>query len=159
MRKKSIVSVLVAAAAFAAWAAVPVEFKVEFYDVDSMKVAWHGNYVKFMEVARCALLAKIKYDYFAMEASGFAWPVVDMHIRYLRPMIFMQRIRAEVTLEEYEVCLKLSYKFFDAESGTLLCKAESMQMAVDMNKRDSLMVCPPCFIERVREALAAEENG
>jgi acyl-CoA thioester hydrolase len=34
-----------------------------------------------------------------------------------------------------------------------------MQMAVDMNKRDSLMVCPPCFIERVREALAAEENG
>ena len=104
-----------------------VEFKVEFYDVDSMKVAWHGNYVKFMEVARCALLAKIKYDYFAMEASGFAWPVVDMHIRYLRPMIFMQRIRAEVTLEEYEVCLKLSYKFFDAESGTLLCKAESMQ--------------------------------
>ena len=136
-----------------------VEFKVEFYDVDSMKVAWHGNYVKFLEVARCALLAKIKYDYFAMEASGFAWPVVDMHIRYLRPMIFMQRIRAEVTLEEYEVCLKLSYKFFDAESGTLLCKAESMQMAVDMNKRDSLMVCPPCFIERVREALAAEENG
>lgn len=127
-----------------------VEFKVEFYDVDSMKVAWHGNYVKFMEVARCALLAKIKYDYFAMEASGFAWPVVDMHIRYLRPMIFMQRIRAEVTLEEYEVCLKLSYKFFDAES---------MQMAVDMNKRESLMVCPPCFIERVREALAAEENG
>ena len=111
-----------------------------------------------MEVARCALLAKIKYDYFAMEASGFAWPVVDMHIRYLRPMIFMQRIRAEVTLEEYEVCLKLSYKFFDAESGTLLCKAESMQMA-DMNKRESLMVCPPCFIERVREALAAEENG
>ena len=23
-----------------------VEFRVEFYDVDSMKVAWHGNYVK-----------------------------------------------------------------------------------------------------------------
>ena len=74
-------------------------------------------------------------------------------------MIFMQKIRAEVTLEEYEVCMKLSYKFFDAETGTLLCKAESMQMAVDMNKRESLMVCPAYFIDKVRAALAAEENG
>ena len=134
-----------------------VEFKVEFYDVDTMKEAWHGNYVKFMEVARCALLAKMKYDYFAMEESGYAWPVVDLHIKYLRPMIFLQKIRAEVTLEEYEVCLKLSYKFYDAESGELLTKAESMQMAVDMNKRESLMVCPQCFVDRVRQAMAEEE--
>jgi acyl-CoA thioester hydrolase len=107
-------------------------------------------------MARCALLTKIKYDYYAMEKSGFAWPVVDMHVRYLRPMVFMQRIRAEVTLEEYEVCLKLSYKFFDAESGTLLCKAESMQMAVNMQTLESLMVCPPCFVDQVRAALEAE---
>ena len=133
-----------------------VEFKVEFYDVDSMKVAWHGNYVKYMEVARCALLTKIKYDYFAMEESGYAWPVVDMHIKYLRLMIFMQRIRAEVTLEEYEVCMKLSYKFFDAETGVLLTRAESMQLAVDMNKRESLMGCPQRVTDRVRAALAEE---
>ena len=24
-----------------------VEFNVEFYDVDSMDVVWHGNYVKY----------------------------------------------------------------------------------------------------------------
>ena len=30
-----------------------IEFQIEFYDVDSMQVAWHGNYAKFMEVARC----------------------------------------------------------------------------------------------------------
>ena len=94
-----------------------VEFQVEFYDVDSMQVAWHGNYVKFMEVARCALLRKIGYDYNEMTRSGYIWPVVDLHIKYIRPMIFMQRIRAEVTLVEYEVCMKLSYKFMDAETG------------------------------------------
>ena len=135
-----------------------VEFRVEFYDVDSMKVAWHGNYVKYMEVARCALLAKMKYDYFAMEKSGFVWPVVDMHIRYLRPMIFMQKIRAEVTLMEYEVCMKLSYKFVDAETGVVLTKAESTQMAVDMKTKDSLWACPPCFVDKVK-ALLAKENS
>lgn len=133
-----------------------VEFQVEFYDVDSMQVVWHGNYAKFMEVARCALLKKIKYDYFAMEKSGYAWPVVDMHIKYVRPMIFTQKIRGVVTLEEYEICMKLSYKFFDAETGKLLTKAESTQMAVDMHKKESLLICPPCFVDKVRAALEAE---
>ena len=36
MKKKSIVSVLVAAAAFAAWAAVPVEFKVKTDHADCL---------------------------------------------------------------------------------------------------------------------------
>ncbi|MCF0214858.1 MAG: acyl-CoA thioesterase [Fibrobacteraceae bacterium] len=133
-----------------------VEFQVEFYDVDSMHVAWHGNYVKYMEVARCALLRKIKYDYNEMEKSGYAWPVVDMHIKYLQSMVFMQRIRAEVELTEYEFCMKLSYKFFDAESGKLLTKAESMQMAVDMAKKESCFVCPSCFVDKVKAALKAD---
>lgn len=133
-----------------------VEFRVEFYDIDSMQVAYHGNYVKFMEVARCALLRKIGYGYNEMTKSGYLWPVVDLHIKYIRPMIFMQKILAEVTLEEYEVCMKLSYKFKDADSGVLLTKAESTQMAVDLNTKESLWACPACFTDLVRELLAKE---
>ena len=33
---------------------IPVE--VPFFDVDSMDVVWHGHYVKYLELARCALL-------------------------------------------------------------------------------------------------------
>ncbi|MCQ2089026.1 MAG: acyl-CoA thioesterase [Fibrobacter sp.] len=135
-----------------------VEFQVEFYDVDSMQVAWHGNYVKFMEVARCALLRKINYDYYEMEKSGYAWPVVDLHIKYMRPMTFLQKIRCEVTLVEYEIGMKLSYKFMDAETGKVLTKAESTQMAFDMAKKESLFGSPKCFVERVR-ACEARENA
>ncbi len=71
-------------------------------------------------------------------------------------MIFMQRIRAEVTLVEYEVCMKLSYKFMDAETGAVLTKAESTQMAVDMKTKDSLWACPPCFVDKVKSFLAKE---
>jgi acyl-CoA thioester hydrolase len=35
------------------------EFTVEFYDVDSMEIVWHGNYVKYLEKARCVLLDHI----------------------------------------------------------------------------------------------------
>ena len=68
----------------------------------------------------------------------------------------MQKIRAEVTLEEYEVCMKLSYKFKDAESGAVLTKAESTQMAVDMKTKESLWACPACFVEKVRAYMESQ---
>ena len=35
------------------------DFKAEFYDIDSMGVMWHGNYVKCVEVARCRFLDEV----------------------------------------------------------------------------------------------------
>ena len=33
-------------------------FKIDFFEVDSMRIVWHGNYVNYFERARCALLEK-----------------------------------------------------------------------------------------------------
>jgi acyl-CoA thioester hydrolase len=51
--------------------------EVPFHDVDVMEVVWHGYYVKYFELARCALLRRIDYDYPQMRASGYAWPVAE----------------------------------------------------------------------------------
>lgn len=132
------------------------EITIQFYDVDSMKVAWHGNYVKFMETARCALLDKIHYNYNDMEKSGYIWPIVDIHFRYIRPMIFMQKVRLEATLDEYELGLKISYRFYDSATNKLLTKAESCQMAIDARTMESQIVSPKCLIEKVEEAIKKE---
>lgn len=135
-----------------------VDFQVEFYDVDSMNIVWHGNYVKYMERARCALLSKIRYDYLEMEKSGYAWPVVDIHVKYIRPLRFLQKARITATLTEYENCLKIKYRIIDIESGTLLTKAESMQMAVSLKTMESLFVSPVVFIEKIENYLKNGEN-
>ena len=57
---------------------VDTEVLVPFFDVDSMLVVWHGHYVKYLEVARCALLDHLEHNYLQMQASGFAWPVIDL---------------------------------------------------------------------------------
>ena len=36
-----------------------VELTIPFHDVDMMGVAWHGNYFRYFEVAREALLNQI----------------------------------------------------------------------------------------------------
>ena len=60
--------------------------RTQFYDLDPMKIVWHGNYVRYLEQARAALLDEIGYGYREMEASGFAWPIVDLSIKYVRPL-------------------------------------------------------------------------
>jgi len=59
------------------------EILVPFFDIDTMNVVWHGHYVKYLEVARCALLDKIGHNYTAMLEAGYAWPVIDMQLRYI----------------------------------------------------------------------------
>ena len=33
-----------------------VEIEIPFHDCDPMQVVWHGNYARYLEVARCELL-------------------------------------------------------------------------------------------------------
>ena len=40
-----------------------LELKIPFYDLDPMNVVWHGNYIKYMEQARCDLFSKLHYTY------------------------------------------------------------------------------------------------
>lgn len=136
-----------------------VETIAQFYDVDAMKVVWHGNYVRFMEMGRAALLKKIGYSYYEMEKSGFEWPVVEMKFKYIKSIRLLQKIRIEATLDEYEFGMRISYKIFDSETGELLNKAMSNQMAVDVQKQESLIVSPRCFTDKVKEYFEAQAES
>ncbi|KHI23155.1 4-hydroxybenzoyl-CoA thioesterase, partial [Escherichia coli] len=46
-----------------------VELTIPFHDVDMMGVAWHGNYFRYFEVAREALLNQFNYGYRQMKES------------------------------------------------------------------------------------------
>jgi acyl-CoA thioester hydrolase len=61
-----------------------IEVDVGFHDVDMVGVVWHGHYLRYLENARWALMDRLGYGFGRMVASGFAWPIVEMHTKYLR---------------------------------------------------------------------------
>lgn len=133
-----------------------VIIEVPFFDVDSMDIVWHGHYVKYLEVARCAFLSAIGYDYNVMKANGYGWPIVQLNLKYVRPAVFGQKIRVEVALKEYESCLKFDYVISDIISGKKLTKASSMQVAVCMQTRETQFQTPESWLQAVRKAM---QNG
>ena len=134
-----------------------IEFSVEFYDVDSMMVVWHGNYIKYFEKARCALLERIGFSYMQMRSSGWIFPVTEIKVKYVAPLSFMDRVRAKAELIEYENCIRIKYQLYNAASGRLCTRGESTQMAVDAIKGESYFTCPRVFTAKV-EALLCEEG-
>ena len=124
-----------------------VEIEVPFHDVDVLGIAWHGHYAKYLEIARCALLDKIDYNYPQMRESGYAWPVIDMRIRYPQPLRFQQKVRVRATLEEWENRLKVSYLIEDLASGQRLTRGYTVQVALDMKNNEMLYVSPDILFE------------
>lgn len=126
-----------------------IELSPAFHDLDPMNIVWHGNYVKYLELARCALLAKFGYDYPQMRDSGYAWPIVDMRLKYVKTTEFGQRIRIRAEIVEWENRLKIEYVIRDALSGNKVNKAYTIQVAVDMQSREMLYVCPDVLWQKL----------
>ncbi|MCI0994395.1 acyl-CoA thioesterase [Pseudomonas sp. ICMP22404] len=133
---------------------VETQIVVPFFDVDSMHVVWHGHYVKYLEMARCALLDEIGHNYNDMLAAGYAWPVIDLQLRYVRSAVFGQALTVRASLVEWENRLKINYLISDTLTGERLTRASSVQVAVDITTREMLLASPKVFVDAVERKLS-----
>lgn len=132
---------------------VDTEVLVPFFDVDSMLVVWHGHYVKYLEVARCALLDHLGHNYVQMQDSGYAWPVIDLQLRYMRGATFGQRLTVRASLVEWENRLKINYLISDAITGERMTRASSVQVAVHIASREMQLASPQVMLDAVQRVL------
>lgn len=123
--------------------------QVPFHDVDLMAVAWHGHYLKYFEIGRGALLDVFSYNYQEMKDSGYAWPVVDVHLRYVKPARLGQKLRVTATLKEYDLRLKINYLITDAVTGKRLTKGHTIMVPVDMETGELYLGTPKILLDKL----------
>jgi acyl-CoA thioester hydrolase len=110
---------------------VEVEIEVPFHDVDSMHVVWHGNYIKYFEIARTKLARLLKYDLHEMLESSVIWPIVECKCRYIQSVSYGDIIIVKAWITEIEYRLKINYLIVKKEGGERLTKGSTTQVAVD----------------------------
>ncbi len=123
--------------------------KIPFHDVDMMRIAWHGHYVKYFEVARCELFDDVGYGYIDMVNSGYAWPVIDLNVRYAKPATFEQNVIVTSAVVEYENRLKIQYEIHDEKTGARLTKGYTVQVAVDMKSNEMCFASPKILLDKL----------
>jgi acyl-CoA thioester hydrolase len=127
------------------------QLQIPFNDVDSMSVVWHGNYLKYFEVARGHLLRQISYDYPDMEKSGYSWPIIECKCRFIAPATYGMHINIKATLSEWHNRLIVNYLILDQSSGQKLCKGHTIQVAVNQASGEMCLASPQILLDKISE--------
>ncbi|XZG71015.1 acyl-CoA thioesterase [Chitinibacteraceae bacterium HSL-7] len=128
---------------------ISVECVVPFHDLDPMNVVWHGNYARYFEVARTALMQSLDYDIPQMRESGLIWPIIELNTRFARPMRYQQRVRVTARLMACRNWLKIAYTITDAQSGERLTRGHTLQAACDRASGEMLFEVPLAIRQRL----------
>jgi acyl-CoA thioester hydrolase len=132
-----------------------IEALVAFHDVDVAGVVWHGHYLKYLENARWALMDRLEFGLQAMIASGYAWPIVEAHVKYVRAARFGDRLAVQASLVEWQSRLAVHYLVTNAATAERVARARTVQVAVEASTGVLQFATPAVLLERVAAATAA----
>jgi acyl-CoA thioester hydrolase len=65
-----------------------IEIKVRFGEVDSMKIVWHGNYIKYFEDGRESFGLKYNLGYLDVYKHNVMIPIVKVNCDFKRPLVY-----------------------------------------------------------------------
>jgi acyl-CoA thioester hydrolase len=113
-------------------ASLEIDMKVAFHDLDPLQIVWHGNYLKYFDVARFALFASVGIDlYQYMLTKKYVFPVTRSAAKHIMPLRAFDEFvcRATVTEAQYKIAMKFEIRKKDADR-TICARGTSEQLAV-----------------------------
>lgn len=105
------------------------ELAVRFPEVDAQGVVWHGNYLKYLELGRDAVLALGGLTPAGVLRAGYAAPIVTCDVRYKAPLKLDDRARVEAELRwEGVPRLDFEYRVVRLSDGVVAATATTRQV-------------------------------
>lgn len=115
-------------------------FHVRYAETDQMGVAHHSAYVVWMEEGRSAYMRAVGSDYAEIERSGYFFAVTELHIRYLAPAHYGERVTIRTRLEDIRSrSLTFAYEVLRADSGHLLATGQSKHVCIGRDGRVTMI--------------------
>jgi len=129
------------------------EYKIRtrYSEVDQMGYVYHANYVTYCHQARTELMRTLGIHDKALGEKGIILPVIEMHLRYLKPAFYDEELTVVSTVSEIpKTRIIINFEFFNP-AGEKICKARTAMAIVNEQSRKPMRA--PQFIQ---EAFAEE---
>lgn len=116
------------------------DLRVRFSEVDSMKVVWHGEYVRYFEDGRESFGRRYAgLGYMDFYNNGYTAPIVDLQLQYKLPLSIGDTATVEtryIPTEAAKICFEYVVRLAD---GRIAAEGSSMQVFVDADGQLSLV--------------------
>jgi acyl-CoA thioester hydrolase len=129
--------------------------RVAFADTDAMGVVWHGNYLRWFEMARTELMRPTELPYPALVGSGIHLPVIEALVRYRKPARYDDLLIVRIGgLHAGGVRLRIEYRI---ECGkVLIVDGHTEHAFTDATGR---VIRPPRGVQEIFARLSAAHGG
>ncbi|MBO4806609.1 MAG: acyl-CoA thioesterase [Paludibacteraceae bacterium] len=129
-----------------------IEIKIRFSEVDSVKMAWHGSYVKYMEDGRESFGRKYGLEYSRIFDNGYVAPIVDMHLQYKHTVTIDDEIIVETSyIPSSGAKLLFEYDIYRKSDNVHVLHATTIQLF--MTKEGEFEISEPEFLAQWREKI------
>ena len=123
------------------------EISIKFSEVDSLRVVWHGHYVRYFEDGREAFGKQYNLGYMDVYEHGLAVPLVDIEVKFKRVLEYGDSAIIETTfINSPAAKLIFEYKITSAKHGYLACTGRTVQVFMAPAKKELHITVPP-FME------------
>lgn len=120
-----------------------VKLKVPFHDLDPLNVVWHGNYLKYFDVARGELFSRSGIDLFEYsQKKHYVFPVIRSSIKHLHPLRYADEFICKATLKEAAVKIAMDFEIRLATDGRLSATGSGEQCALNTDDMEMELAIP-----------------
>lgn len=126
------------------------QLRVRYAETDQMGFAYYGNYPQYYEVGRADAMRKLGTTYKDMEEKGVVMPIVDMHIKYIRPARYDDLLTVKTIVSDLPASrMHFDYEIYN-EEGRLLNKGYTVLAFL---KKETGRPCgaPEWFLNKLKE--------
>lgn len=114
--------------------------QVRYDEVDKMGYVYHGNYARYYHISRTELLRKIGISDRELESKNIILPVIEMNIRYIKPVFYDDFITVRTRLLKLpDVRMEFQHEVIN-QHGEVINKANSILVFVDSKTRKPMRV-------------------
>jgi len=120
------------------------EIRVRFGEVDSMRIVWHGNYIKYFEDGRESFGAKYQLGYLDVYKHNVMIPLVKVTCDFKRPLAYGDTAIVETRFVNSEAAkIVFEYTVYRKHGMEVMATGSSVQ--VFLTPDGELLLVPPDF--------------
>ena len=108
-----------------------VRMKVPFFDLDPMQMVWHGNYLKYFDIARSELFDGLGVDLFEFhDRTRYIFPIIRSSVKHIHPLKRGDEFICRATVKDARSKIVVAFEIRLVADGTICARGTTEQAAV-----------------------------
>ena len=117
---------------------------IRFHEVDSLRIVWHGHYLKYFEDGREAFGKKYGIGYMDVFRAGLATPLIKISCEYKKAVKYNDNVMLQTTfIPSPAAKIMFEFKLYNPDTDEVYATGESTQ--VFLNTNGELLLTSPDF--------------